>query len=344
MKTGIKRNWLLLLICLVLNIAVFAQVGIGTTSPDDSSMLDIQSTSKGVLIPRMTTTQRNLITGVEGLLVFDSTTKSFWYFNSVWVELASGSGEGDEISDADADTKIQVEKNTDEDIIRFKTAGVERVTVNNTGTTEIGDISGGNVTKIGTDGSLSYVGSATRWEDLRIPTTSLKESSVDMPTWDVFIDDTDGPGVYLHWFDDEDGSINKEEELFFTAQMPHGWKEGSNIEPHVHWTTKDDATGKNVEWGLQYVWANVGDIFPSTTNIIYTNATVGAPGLRRHSISQFPEIDGTGRTLSSMLICRIFRHSSHSNDTFNNKQAGLIEIDFHYEVDSDGSNEEYTKW
>lgn len=52
-----------------------AQVGVGTTSPDTSSMLDINSTSKGLLAPKMTTSQRNLIVSpANGLIVFNTTT------------------------------------------------------------------------------------------------------------------------------------------------------------------------------------------------------------------------------------------------------------------------------
>jgi hypothetical protein len=49
-----------------------AQVGIGTTTPDDSAVLDISSTSKGLLIPRMTTAQLELIQVpiAEGLMVY----------------------------------------------------------------------------------------------------------------------------------------------------------------------------------------------------------------------------------------------------------------------------------
>ena len=45
------------IILLFYSVTTFAQTGIGTTTPDDSSMLDIQSpdNDKGVLIPRMTT-------------------------------------------------------------------------------------------------------------------------------------------------------------------------------------------------------------------------------------------------------------------------------------------------
>lgn len=53
------------------------KVGIGTASPDASALLDISTTSKGFLPPRMTTAQRNLIASpTEGLVVYNTTTKS----------------------------------------------------------------------------------------------------------------------------------------------------------------------------------------------------------------------------------------------------------------------------
>lgn len=68
----------------------FSQVAINTTNtpPDSTAMLDISSTSKGLLIPRLTTAQRTSITGIaKGLTVFDSTTNSFWYHNGTsWGE------------------------------------------------------------------------------------------------------------------------------------------------------------------------------------------------------------------------------------------------------------------
>jgi hypothetical protein len=50
-------------------------IGIGTATPSDVAKLDVASTTQGFLPPRMTTTQRNLITAVEGLVIFNTTTK-----------------------------------------------------------------------------------------------------------------------------------------------------------------------------------------------------------------------------------------------------------------------------
>ncbi|MGA0825473.1 MAG: hypothetical protein ACO3PJ_08010, partial [Burkholderiaceae bacterium] len=51
------------------------QTAIGGITPDNSAMLDLQSTSKGVLFPRMTTAERDAISSpVTGLMIFNTTT------------------------------------------------------------------------------------------------------------------------------------------------------------------------------------------------------------------------------------------------------------------------------
>ncbi len=71
----------------LLPIMATAQVGIGTTSPQASSMLDVTSTSKGVLVPRMTNTQMLAIsTPVAGLQIFNTTYNSIYTYNgSAWI-------------------------------------------------------------------------------------------------------------------------------------------------------------------------------------------------------------------------------------------------------------------
>jgi hypothetical protein len=64
-------------------------VGIGNASPAASSLLDITSTTKGFLPPRMTTTQKNAIaTPATGLQVFDTTLNQISYYNGTsWINL-----------------------------------------------------------------------------------------------------------------------------------------------------------------------------------------------------------------------------------------------------------------
>ena len=76
-----------LLSFLLIGLIASAQVGIGTTTPDASSVLDIQSTTKGFLAPRMTTLQRAAISSPEvGLMVFDTDINKFcFYEGSSWI-------------------------------------------------------------------------------------------------------------------------------------------------------------------------------------------------------------------------------------------------------------------
>ena len=54
---------------------VAQNVGIGTLSPDISALLELKSTAKGILIPRVTTAQMNTIANpAKGLMVLDTLT------------------------------------------------------------------------------------------------------------------------------------------------------------------------------------------------------------------------------------------------------------------------------
>jgi hypothetical protein len=66
-------------------------VGIGTASPDASAILDVQSTTKGVRMPNMTTTQKNAIASpAAGLMVFDTNlAKLCVYTGAAWQTITS---------------------------------------------------------------------------------------------------------------------------------------------------------------------------------------------------------------------------------------------------------------
>ncbi len=76
------KSLFLLFLLLIVNIDVFySQVGINTTSPDPSSMLDITSTDKGILIPRMTQAQRDAISSpATGLMIYQTDGKQGFYY------------------------------------------------------------------------------------------------------------------------------------------------------------------------------------------------------------------------------------------------------------------------
>jgi uncharacterized protein (TIGR02145 family) len=68
------------IIALIITYSLEAQVSVSSdgSPPDPSAMLDVKSTSKGVLIPRMTTDQRDAITNpAVSLLIFNITTQCY---------------------------------------------------------------------------------------------------------------------------------------------------------------------------------------------------------------------------------------------------------------------------
>lgn len=79
---------------LILTFHLNAQVGIGTNTPDNSAMLEVNSTNRGFLTPRMTQVQRNSITSPQtGLLIYQTDVlKGFYlYGGSSWIRLAQES-------------------------------------------------------------------------------------------------------------------------------------------------------------------------------------------------------------------------------------------------------------
>ena len=87
------KKIMILFLCssLLLQLQAQQNVGIGTNTPHASALLHLNSTTKGLLIPRMATADRLLITSpADGLMVYDTDIKNFWYYDGVaatWKEL-----------------------------------------------------------------------------------------------------------------------------------------------------------------------------------------------------------------------------------------------------------------
>ncbi len=80
-----KKQFLTLIVFAIFTTVSFAQVGINSdnSAPHPSAQLDIKSSDKGLLIPRMTTIERNAIQNPEiGLMVFDKDLQEIFIFNS----------------------------------------------------------------------------------------------------------------------------------------------------------------------------------------------------------------------------------------------------------------------
>ena len=199
----------------------------------------------------------------------------------------------------------------------------------------IGDVSSGDYIEINKTGHMKFNGAATIFDDVRVPANDLTTSGSNDPNRTTWL------GNLISW----SFSATQMNQLFFECQIPHGYKEGSTIYPHIHWRPLASAASpQRVRWGLEYVWQNIGEAAPVSTTTIYTSASEPSEVFvgNKHYVSPFNGIVGTGKTISSMLSCRIFRDATNALDDFTGA-AGLMEIDFHVEMDTIGSDEEWNK-
>lgn len=171
------------------------------------------------------------------------------------------------------------------------------------------------------------------WEDLRFPATAINPPGLAS---DPGFDTTNGGFLF-----DAAGT----ELLFLVAQLPHAYKPGTGLKPHVHWQKTTSAAG-NVLWRLEYKMCRIGEVMDADFTAIDAAASVaGTPDTNtadKHLISSFTEIDGALLDISDMLLLKLSRIGADGADTYG-ADARFLEFDIHYQRNSPGSDEEYDK-
>jgi hypothetical protein len=163
------------------------------------------------------------------------------------------------------------------------------------------------------------------WDDLRVPGLSVERgaSAPGLGAW------LGAGGLEVLRFD----GVNTLEQVFFTT----------SVSPHVHWGPVTDAAG-DVIWNLEYSWAAVETVFPAVTIIQSTDAAAGAAWTHQYApfaaIEPPTTLDLTGR--SSMMVCRLYRDPNLAGDTYG-ADAGFLEFDLHYRMNTIGSRAELVK-
>jgi len=188
-----------------------------------------------------------------------------------------------------------------------------------------------------TTSSAPYRVDKTFWDDLRFQITTLATGGTP-PDPGTF-----GPSgnIRCYLFD---GAATLEA-VEGSVQMPHAWKTGTAIYPHVHWAPTTTGLG-NVIWQLDYYWLGFGEAASGAPTTIAASATPaqGAPmgTAWKHMINSFSGITPTTQGISSILMFRLFRDPANGGDTYGD-DAALMAFDVHYQIDSFGSFEEYVK-
>ena len=177
------------------------------------------------------------------------------------------------------------------------------------------------------------------YDDLRVP--ALNVTFVTTPTAVDY--DVNGGGVTVRLY-----AYAKGDEGFFVVQLPHTYQEGGNISVHIHWTPGaygGAESGKYVGWKLLYSWANIDGAFGNMTTADLSDVCDGVN--HRHQMTPVVSITGTSKSISSMLLCKVTRTDTGTDDTWASAvpaaQPILLEVDFHFPINTMGSRAAGTK-
>jgi len=218
----------------------------------------------------------------------------------------------------------------DSDVKRIVLAGSTLLEVN---ALTIGG-SAGNVS-IDKNGEVTLNGTATVWDDMRIIPSSFGRPGIADP--DIVAYDVNGGGVSTYLYE-----FAKNDIASFVVQLPHGYKQGTDIHCHAHWTPGargNEESGATVGWKVDYSWASINGTFGTMATADLSDACDGTD--HKHQKTPSVAISGSGKGGSSMLICNIKRTDTGADDTWAGTASGslpmLLEVDFHYEISAIGS-------
>ena len=200
----------------------------------------------------------------------------------------------------------------------------------------------GNYLKLKSSGRFEAYDDTTQyhlsWDDLKSPATTINPPGAASDP-----DRETTTGLLLF------GAASTEL-VYLLLQMPHAWKEGSAISPHVHWTKTTSAAG-DVAWNLKYQILPIGKVGPGswTDAGIASSPVAGTPDndtAWEHLLTSWTDIDMndgvSDYSLSTCILFEVSRVGGNAADTYG-ADARLLEFDVHYQIDSLGSEEEFSK-
>ena len=175
--------------------------------------------------------------------------------------------------------------------------------------------------------AIRLSGTATVWEDLMFPFSTGHQGNANYPPFNA-------DSLYFEFSIDSTGS--DAQFMYFIIQMPHSWKEGSTIYPHVHYKY-EDAVGA-CSFRMKYKWFNIGSTTAVGWKWAHMNITSSADDKDHTLVSTYSGINGSGKTISSILICKVYLYGISGTGT-----CKAYQFDIHYEKDALGSNTEKQK-
>jgi hypothetical protein len=174
-------------------------------------------------------------------------------------------------------------------------------------------------------------GPTITWDDIVVPISTAKVPVSNAPTWASFIGNLNAFAY----------DVNDYQE--FNCEILHGYKEGSDLELHVHWASNGlEGTAAYVEWEIEYSIADRTEVF--TSAIVVSSGDIEIPASTTdltHFYSDVGTITGTGLKIGAVLVGRVRRIASVG--TAPSASPFLLSVGIHYQKDTDGSRTETAK-
>jgi len=191
-----------------------------------------------------------------------------------------------------------------------------------------------NYVALDADYGVKLEGETKVWDDVIVGLGDAVFKGVSDPVWTSF-----RGGQVLAFAKNQDNTI------YFSAQIPHKYAVGEDIEFHLH-CIYPDANAGDVKWNLTYSWASMGVKFDTETSVSkYIAASTKAD---THTYIDIVDISGTDyqgnkQGISSILICCLQREGTDGGDDYNNDVYLINSVDFHIPINTLGSREEGSK-
>jgi len=177
------------------------------------------------------------------------------------------------------------------------------------------------------------------WDDLVIPTARVKLGGANPASEQAY------RGGLVAAF-----STSSDNYMYFTFQLPHRYKEGTDLEFHIHWTIPVSGAGggtaENVQWIFTSSASSPGigpafETFPVETTHPALTVDVRSIAAHSHMATGIATIGGSGFKISECIICSLHRNVGVANDYAS--EAYLVSLDIHYQVDPVGSLQAWSK-
>jgi len=208
-------------------------------------------------------------------------------------------------------------------------------TIKSTNGALLGDGGTTNYTEVEADGTLEFNGAATVWNDANVGAMTLTVPVASQPDEVNFVDEVGGDTGITTW------GYAIGEKSSGAIEVPHDYKEGSDITFHIHWQGVAAPSGTDyVKWQLTYTIAaaNGEETLDAATTITVETAF---DTQYEFKLSSFDAITGTNIQMGDQFLFTLERVAAAGDAYLGD--ALIATVGLHYECDTVGSRQMLSK-